>query len=169
MRDLVAVAVVVALVVTALRMATALQGHRRRRERRREQLGRQGRKILVEVPVAGGIEFFSEDADAFYWADRRIPKREIRAARLLFNDAPLSTARARRFAAPAAAGDGPTPAPETFERDRWDVAVETAEGAVVVPCGSIREHVSQDLARRIFDAVRRAVEAHGRGDHHSDS
>jgi hypothetical protein len=43
-------------------------------------------------------------------------------------------------------------------RDRWDVAIDTATGTVVVECGDVRERVSQELARAVFDAVRRVVE-----------
>ncbi len=48
--------------------------------------------------------------------------------------------------------------PEGIARDRWDVAIETTEGTVLVECGAIRERVSQELARGVFDAVRRSVE-----------
>ena len=49
--------------------------------------------------------------------------------------------------------------PEGIARDRWDVAIETTDDTVLVECGAIRERVSQELARAIFDAVKRAVEA----------
>jgi hypothetical protein len=48
--------------------------------------------------------------------------------------------------------------PEGIARDRWDVAIETVTGTVLVECGAIRERVSQELARAVFDAVKRAVE-----------
>ena len=35
------------------------------------------------------------------------------------------------------------------------------DGTVVVPCGAIREQISQELARGIFDAVKRTLEARG--------
>jgi hypothetical protein len=38
------------------------------------------------------------------------------------------------------------------------VAIETESGVTLVECGAIRERVSQELARRIYDAVRRDVE-----------
>jgi hypothetical protein len=49
--------------------------------------------------------------------------------------------------------------PEGIERDRWDVAIETVRGTMLVECGAIRERVSQELARKVFDAVRESVEA----------
>jgi hypothetical protein len=48
--------------------------------------------------------------------------------------------------------------PEGIARDRWDVAIETVKGTVLVECGAIRERVSQELARAVFDAVKRDVE-----------
>ena len=49
--------------------------------------------------------------------------------------------------------------PEGIARDRWDVAIETADGAtMIVECGAIRERVSQELARAVFDAVKRELE-----------
>src|SRR5438067_5478841 len=39
-------------------------------------------------------------------------------------------------------------------RDRWDVAIERADGVMLVECGAIRERVSQELARAVFDAVK---------------
>jgi hypothetical protein len=47
--------------------------------------------------------------------------------------------------------------PEGIARDRWDVAIETInpqQGTILVECGAVRERVSQELARRAFDAVR---------------
>lgn len=171
MRNLIAGAVVVLLAVVALRMVTALQGYRRGREQRRERLSAAGRTIVAEVPAADGLEFFAEDAGAFYWADRRIPKRDIRAARMLFGDAPLARVRARRFPDEDAGADTPGPETETpaFEHAQWDVAIATGGETVVVACGAIREQVSQELARRIFEAVRQAVETCDHAVHHSDS
>ena len=56
--------------------------------------------------------------------------------------------------------------PEGIARDRWDVVIEGLDGTVVVECGSIRERVSQELARAVFDAVKRDLEQR---DHHSTS
>jgi hypothetical protein len=38
------------------------------------------------------------------------------------------------------------------------VAIETTAGTVLVECGAIRERISQELARKVFDAVRSDVE-----------
>jgi len=42
---------------------------------------------------------------------------------------------------------------------RWISKAETVTGTVLVECGAIRERVSQELARAVFDAVKRVVEA----------
>ena len=44
--------------------------------------------------------------------------------------------------------------PDGIARDRWDVAIETVQGTILVECGAVRERVSQELARKIFDAVK---------------
>ena len=162
MRDLLAVGLVVLLVLLALSMATTLRWRYRDHERTRRKLRDEGRTVIAEVPVEDRLEFFSEDAGAFYWAGRTIPKLDIRAAQLLISGAPLATVRARR-GGPSDAADPPDGAavPEV-ERERWDVAIDTAGERVLVACGSIRQQVSQELARSVFDAVRRAVEAHDR-------
>ncbi len=52
--------------------------------------------------------------------------------------------------------------PEGIARDRWDVAIEAADGTILVECGAIRERVSQELARAVFDAVKRELERQDR-------
>jgi hypothetical protein len=64
----------------------------------------------------------------------------------------------RRAGAPGAIEDQP----EGIARDRWDVAIETVNGTTLVQCGAIRERVSQELARAVFDAVKRDLEARDR-------
>jgi hypothetical protein len=39
------------------------------------------------------------------------------------------------------------------------VSIATTTGAVLVECGSIRERISQDLARRVFSALKKAIES----------
>ena len=47
---------------------------------------------------------------------------------------------------------------EGIVRDRWDVAVETLTATVLIECGAIRERVSQELARKVFDAIKSELE-----------
>ena len=167
MRDLVAIIIVLILVVVALAMATSLQWYRRGHERLRQALKTQGQTILAEVPVDEGLAFFSEDTQAFYWAGHRIPKHEIRAAHVLISGAPLSSIRSDRFPGVAAAGPTAALEPGTVERERWDVGIELENQTILVECGSIRQQVSQEMARRIFESVKQAIEALDQGSHHS--
>ena len=48
--------------------------------------------------------------------------------------------------------------PEGIARDRWDVAIEGADAVMLVECGAIRERVSQELARAVFDVVKLDLE-----------
>ena len=70
--------------------------------------------------------------------------------------------------AEAVTSDSPAPVttfedrPEGIARDRWDVAIETTSTAILIECGAIRERVSQELARAVFDAVKRDIERRDR-------
>jgi hypothetical protein len=48
--------------------------------------------------------------------------------------------------------------PEGIARDRWDVVIETRPGPITVPCGDIRERVSQELARAVYNALKKTLE-----------
>ena len=79
--------------------------------------------------------------------------------RVLINGAPIASYVSRRHPeAPARQATHFEDRPEGIARDRWDVAIETAAGTVLVECGAIRERVSQELARAVFDAVKLEVE-----------
>ena len=43
-------------------------------------------------------------------------------------------------------------------RGRFDLLIIATLQKILVECGAIRERVSQELARTVFDAVRRDVE-----------
>jgi hypothetical protein len=159
MRDLVAALLALALLVTAASLATTLQMYRRRRQRARDSERALGRAIVAELPAGEDLVLFSEDAVRFYYGERSIDKDLIAAARVLINGAPIAAVISERHAREAARQ--PTTfedRPEGIARDRWDVAIETVNGAVLVECGAIRERVSQELARAVFDAVRQDIE-----------
>jgi hypothetical protein len=170
MRDLIAGAIAVALLVVAASLATTLRMYRRRRERARDSERALGRRLIAEIPAADDLILFSEDSTRFYYGDRSIDKDLIAAVRVLINGAPIAACVSRRAprnapALRAAEHDGGTEAaaviddrPEGIARDRWDVAIETLAGTTVVECGAIRERVSQELARAVFDAVKRELE-----------
>jgi hypothetical protein len=168
MRDVVAGLVAIALLVAAASLGTTLTAYRRRRQRARDLDHTLGRSIVAELPTADELVTVSEDAQRFYCGDRQIDKASIVAVRLLINGAPLavytsrtSLARAPGAADPATA-HGITDVVEGIARDRWDVAIETTAGTTVIECGAVRERVSQELARAVFEAVKRHLEARDR-------
>jgi hypothetical protein len=169
MRDLIAGAFAVALLVVAASLATTLKMYRRRRQRSRDSEHALGRTLIAEIPAADDLILFSEDSKRFYYGDRSIDKDLIAAVRVFINGAPIAACVSRRSPknAPAsigAADDRRAGAaiiddrPEGIARDRWDVVIETVAGTVLVECGAIRERVSQELARAVFDAVKSELE-----------
>jgi hypothetical protein len=159
MRDLVAGILALLLLLVAASLATTLQYYRRRRRRAHDSERALGRMIVAELPTAEELVLFSEDAKRFYYGERSIDKDLITAVRVLINGAPIASVTARRHKTDV--GNPPTAfedRPEGIARDRWDVAIETVTGLVLVECGAIRERVSQELARAVFDAVKRVVE-----------
>jgi hypothetical protein len=167
-RDVIAAVIAVLLLYLAMRLATTLKYHRRRRQRARDAERALGRTVVVEIPGEDDLVLFSEDASRFYYGDRSVDKDLIAAVRVLINGSPIAAYVSTRH---AAAMDAPQPTsfedrPEGIARDRWDVAIEAVNGTTLVACGAIRERVSQELARAVFDAVKRDLE---RRDHHSVS
>jgi len=158
MRDVVAALVAAALVFAALSLLTTLHFYRKRQRGARDREIERGRTIIVELPTDPELTFVSEDAEHFYYGARAIAKTEIEAVRVLINGSPIAAAVAPRWAyseprQPTSFEDHP----EGIARDRWDVAVETLSGTVLIECGAIRERISQELARKIFDAIKRAI------------
>ena len=155
MRDVLAGVVAGALLLVAASLATTLTGFRRRRRHARDAERALGRTCLAEIPAEDDFVLFSEDAQRFYYGDRAIDKDLIVAVRVLINGSPIAAHVSRRAdpratAAVATAEDRP----EGIARDRWDVAIETTAGTTLVECGAIRERVSQELARAVFEGVR---------------
>jgi hypothetical protein len=158
-RDLAAAFVAAALVFVALSLATALHFFRRGRAWAREMERAAGRTVIAELPAEDGLRLFTEDAVRFHYGDRSADKGQITAVRVLINGAPIASAVSPRH--PHADASQPTSfddRPEGIARDRWDVAIETTGGTLLVECGAIRERVSQELARAVFDRVRSAIE-----------
>lgn len=169
MRDVIAGIVAVSLLVVAASLATTLRQYRRRRREAREAEVVRGRTLIAEIPADDDLVLFSQDATCFYYGDRAIDKRSVVAVRVLINGSPL-VAYESRVSRPRASAQ-PTSFEDRLEgiaRDRWDVAIETAgegdseAGLILVSCGAIRERVSQELARAVFDAVKRDLESRDR-------
>ena len=159
MRDAVAALVAAALIFVALSLLTSLHFYRKRQRTVREDELARGRTIIVELPTDPELTLFTEDAGHFYYGAAPIDKHTIMAVRVLINGSPIAAFVSPRWTSaqhlqPTAFDDRP----EGIARDRWDVAIETANGTILVECGAVRERVSQELARKIFDAVKADVE-----------
>ena len=163
MRDLVAGIVAVLLLVVAASLATTLRSYRRRRQRARDSERALGRVVIAELPTSDDLVLVSQDDHRFYYGEQAIDKDLIVAVRVLINGSPIAASVSRRHATRT-----PLQAtrfedrPEGIARDRWDVAVETVVGTTLIECGAIRERVSQELARTVFDAIKKDLEARDR-------
>jgi hypothetical protein len=162
MRDAVAAFVAAALIFFALSLLTSLHFYRKRQRKVREDELARGRTIIVELPTDPELTLFTEDAEHFYYGTTPIDKNEIVAVRVLINGSPIAAFVSPRWESaqhpqPTAFEDRP----EGIARDRWDVAIETVNpqgGTILVECGAVRERVSQELARKVFDAVKNDLE-----------
>jgi hypothetical protein len=159
MRDLIAGLVAFGLLLVAASLATTLHFYRRRRQRFRDSQLAQGRTIIAEIPASDDLVLFAEDDTHFHYGGQPIDKDTVTAVHVLINGSPIAAVVSRR-----AKSAGPAPVttfedrPEGIARDRWDVAIETTSGATLIECGAIRERVSQELARAVFEAVKRDIE-----------
>jgi hypothetical protein len=160
MRDLAAAVIALVLLFVAASLGTTLTVYRKRRRLARESEQEAGRHIIVELPVDDRLVLVTEDDDAFHYGSDAIDKDGIVAVRVLINGSPIAAYVSTRHAT-----DVPRQAtsfedrPEGIARDRWDVAVETLGSTTLIECGAIRERVSQELARTVFDAIKNDVEA----------
>ena len=159
MRDLIAGLVALGLFLFGLGLASTLRFHRRRRERERRELLGTGRTVVAEIPTMDGLTLFVADEDYFYYGETPISKDNIRLVRVLINGSPIASYTARRTPSddPGSAGSF-ADRPEGIAHDRWDVLVRTDVSATLVECGSIRERVSQELARSVFDVIKADME-----------
>jgi hypothetical protein len=159
MRDLFAALVALALLVVAASLATTLTVLRRRRLRARDSERALGRTVIAEIPADADLRLFSEDRVRFYFGEASVDKDLIVAVRVLINGSPIAAYVSRRHPVDSARqATSFEDRPEGIARDRWDVAIETVNGMMLVECGAIRERVSQELARAVFDAVKRELE-----------
>ena len=162
MRDLVAGFLAAGLIFTALSLLTTLHFYRRRQQRSRQDEIDRGRTIIVELPTDPELTLFTEDSGHFYYGAQAIEKRDIAAVRVLINGSPIAASVSPRWhASDTRHATSFEDRPEGIARDRWDVAIETLNGTTLVECGAIRERISQELARKIFDAVKNDLEARG--------
>jgi hypothetical protein len=154
-----ALLVLLALLWSLFRLSMGLRWAKVSREGARREEEARGRRIVAELPSPEGrLGFFAEDHAGFYWPGGEAGKSAMRGARLLLNGGVVAAA------ARAGASLPDPPVTEPFEgRERWEVALYLAGGrAVTVACGTVREGVSREIATRVFEAVRAAVESPAR-------
>jgi hypothetical protein len=141
---------------TLLRFALSLRYAKAAREAARRVEEDRGRRVVAEIPLADDrLVLFLEDDQAFYWAGRTVAKPTVQAVRLLLNGGVMASAVRPGHVL------GEPQAPAEFEgRERWDVDLHLADGTVAtVPCGTLREGVSREIATRVFERARAAVTA----------
>lgn len=147
--ELLAAALLVGTLFVAFRFAMGLRWARLMREQALSEELERGRRLIAEVPThSGEIELFLEDESRFYWAGAELGKAGLVGARLLLNGAVMGECRRPDADLPGAE------LPEEYEgRERWEVAVYTDQGSLTIQCGSLREGVSREAARDVFDAL----------------
>lgn len=141
----------VALLWMLVRFALGLRYSKVAREESREA---QAGRVVAEIPSrTGEVGFFVEEPEAFAWPGGRAAKGEIVGGRLLLRGGPIGT-----FARPGVDLPPPGLAEDYEGRERWDVVLYLRDGSsTIVPCGTLREGVSRDVAARVFEAVRGAA------------
>ena len=145
-------AVFVVFLWQLFRFAVGLRWSKVSREAARRQAESGGGRVVAEIPVRDGVQFFVDEPALLRWGDTAVAKADLQGARLLLNGAVVG----------AVARDGvslpPAPAIEDHEvRERWDVVLYLSGGGRSIPCGTLREGVSREIAAQVFEAVRRAL------------
>jgi hypothetical protein len=143
-----------AFLFSLFRFAMALRWEKVSREASRARAESEGRVVVAELPLPEGeVVFLVEDAEKFSWADHCLLKAGIAGVRLRLNGGILG-----EFCRDGVPLPSPAP-PEEYEgRERWDVAVYDQSGRMdSIPCGTLREGVSREVAHTVFEAVRRAA------------
>lgn len=148
-----AVVLLLAALWLVFRFAMALRWSKLVREGSRSAEESRGRRVVAEIPLPDGLLFFLEDEAGFYWGASQARKSEVRGARMLLNGGVIGS-----FQRPGGSLPEPPPAEEYEGRERWDVLVYCGDRTEAVPCGSLREGVSREIAARVFEAVRRGAD-----------
>jgi hypothetical protein len=146
-----AAAVLAVVLFSIFRYAMALRWAKVTRQSWREDEESRGRRVVAEIPGAeDAVTLFLEDDDGFYWGAEEVRKRQVRGGRLRLNRGILAS-----WARPGVVLPEPQSAEDFEGRESWDVVLYLEDGATrVVPCGTLREGVSREIASRVFQATR---------------
>jgi len=152
--QLAALALLLIVLWRVFRLAMGLRFAKVLREEARSAEEGSGRKVLAELPLSDAeVVFLVEDAESFRWGSAHLTKAGIRGARLMVNGAVL-----KEFAAAGERLPAPEPPEEYVGRERWEVRVFRGESsAVAIPCGTLREGISREIAGRVFEAVKATI------------
>lgn len=148
----IAAAAVLALTLFSIfRYAMAMRAAKVARLSWREAEESRGRRVVAEIPGAGdAVTLFLEDDGGFYWGAEEVRKRQVSGGRLRLNRGILAS-----WARPGRVLPEPESAEDFEGRETWDVVLYLEDGATrVVPCGTLREGVSREIATRVFHATR---------------
>lgn len=140
------------------RLAMGLRWAKLSREAERLALEAAGRRLVAELPDHEGVlVLFFEDAAAFRWGERALSKDQILGLRLMLNGRVVDERARTGFELPAVGWE------QEFDgRERWDVLVHRSDGRRLdIPCGSLREGVSREAARQVFEAMAKTLPAGG--------
>ena len=149
-----ALAILLAALFVVFRYAMSLRYAKRTRERARDAEEARGRHVVAEVPLSEDeVVFLTKDEREFTWGRHSVQKRAIAGARMLVNGAVLQECARREGVLPP-----PAPPTEYEGRERWEVVLYLERGGEArIPCGTLREGVSREIAGRAFEAVRDAL------------
>ncbi len=139
------------ILFSIFRYAMALRAAKVARLSWREAEESRGRRVVAEIPGPGdAVTLFLEDEGGFYWGADEVRKPEIAGGRLRLNRGILAT-----WARPGLALPEPESAEDFEGRETWDVVLYLDDGRTrVIPCGTVREGVSREIATRVFHATR---------------
>ena len=150
-----AAAALLALLWWVFRLSMGLRWSKIEREAARRREEETGRRVVAELPLAEGVVFFVADAAGLHWGGQSIAREELAGVRLLLNSAVVSAASRTGAALPE------PPAPEDEPgREKWEVLAYLRDGrALAIRCGTVREGISREAARAVFDALRQEVQS----------
>jgi hypothetical protein len=150
-----AAAALLALLWWVFRLSMGLRWSKIEREAARRREEETGRRVVAELPLADGVVFFVADAAGLHWGGQSIAREELAGVRLLLNSAVVSAASRTGATLPE------PPAPEDEPgREKWEVLAYLRDGrALAIRCGTVREGISREAARAVFDALRQEVQS----------